>query len=365
MLRTDQLDYELPPELVARRPAEPRDSARLMVCSRSDPSMVKHVRVRDLPGFLRPGDVMTVNASGVLPARLLGRREASGGAVEGLFLAQVAPGRWRVLLKANSKLRAGLRVRLRRPDGDDAEATLTLIERDREAWLVGVEPEGDAPTILARAGATPLPPYILSARRSAGDAPPDDRDRAWYQTVYADERHAGSVAAPTAGLHFTPELLERLGAGGVARASVLLHVGPGTFKPVTADRVEDHDIHSESIFVPPETIGAVESARARGGRSVCVGTTTVRALESLPDPLTDAARREGHRADTDLFILPGFAFRRTDALLTNFHLPRSTLLALVSALLPEGPPRLLELYREAVAEGYRFYSYGDAMLLLP
>jgi S-adenosylmethionine:tRNA ribosyltransferase-isomerase len=230
------------------------------------------------------------------------------------------------------------------------------------------------PQLLDRVGATPLPPYILKSRAaSAGDdeasladaSLADALDREWYQTVYADPSHAGSVAAPTAGLHFTPELLDRLQRQGVERADVVLHVGAGTFRPIDTDRVEDHAMHAEVYRVDAEQLRRIEDARAADRRVVAVGTTAVRTLESIASPPPASLLQTGAAGETDLFITPGFDFRRVDALITNFHLPRSTLLTLVGALFPEGVPRLLELYRDAIARNYRFYSYGDAMLILP
>ncbi|TVQ64051.1 MAG: tRNA preQ1(34) S-adenosylmethionine ribosyltransferase-isomerase QueA [Phycisphaerales bacterium] len=367
VLRSDDLEYDLPPGLIATRPAEPRDSARLMVVSRTDPALLEHAHVRDLPRFLLAGDVMVRNASRVLPARLEGVRRDSAGRVGGLFLHEPAPGVWRVLLRSNGKLRPGVVIDLLDAHGVRGGVSLTLDARDEEAWLARPSLEGaastpDAPALLARIGATPLPPYILRARRERSLDLDDDLDRAWYQTVYASDAHAGSVAAPTAGLHFTPGLLARLESMGVRGADLALHVGAGTFKPVESAHVEEHPIHSEWCEVPGDTLRAVDEARARGGRCVAIGTTSARALESVPEGHADAWRGE-----TRLLITPGYEWKRVDTLLTNFHLPRSTLLAMVAALFPEpgGVQRLLALYATAVRERYRFYSYGDAMLILP
>lgn len=363
MLPTDTLDYHLPDRLIATHPASPRDDSRLMVVSRTDTALLEHRRFRDLPSYLRPTDVLVRNRSAVLPARLAGRRTDSGGRVQGLFLDDPQPHLWRVLLKSNGKLRAGTELALHHPDrpDDDTDLRITLVERDEEAWLV--RPSDDRPPLeqLSIVGATPLPPYILSARKQAQDATPDERDRVDYQTVYADSDDAHSVAAPTAGLHFTPELESRLDQAGIARAEVVLHVGTGTFAPVNSEHVEDHPIHTERASVPAATIDAIARARAADGRCICVGTTTVRALESVPP---HAGALDG---TTNILITPGYAYRNTDALITNFHLPRSTLLAMVSALFHHDDPvrRLLDLYNTAIDEGYRFYSFGDAMLILP
>jgi S-adenosylmethionine:tRNA ribosyltransferase-isomerase len=371
---TSELDYHLPDGLIARRPAEPRDSCRLLVVSRSDPTFMEHRTFRDLPDYLRPGDLMVFNTSGVLPAKVQGRRAETGAAVEGLFIKARAPGAWELMLKTGTKLRPGTVVELDDAGGKSTGIGLRLGDRAEERWLAAVidlstgevveKPEGE---VLAKVGATPLPPYIRRARKDVGDETADEQDRAWYQCVYAQgAEKGGSVAAPTAGLHFTPELLEKLKERGVGRADVRLHVGIGTFKPVEVERVEDHPIHGEWIDVPGATVTAVERARSAGNRVVAVGTTAVRTLESLPAPITNEVREKGYAAETSLYVTPGFEFRHVDALVTNFHLPRSTLLAMVGAMFGEGGvKRLLENYRVAVKEKYRFYSYGDAMLIVP
>lgn len=382
---TRELEYDLPDSLIATRPVEPRDACRLLVVSRSDPSVMEHRTFRDLPDYLRPGDLMVFNTSGVLPAKVQGRRAGTGAQVEGLFIKARSPGVWELMLKTGTNLRPGVVIELDDAHGKPCGVALRIEDRADERWVASVvdsadgavieRPEGE---VLARVGATPLPPYIRRARKEAGDTTDDELDRAWYRCVYAEEAGSGgSVAAPTAGLHFTPGLLARLNEMGVGRADVRLHVGIGTFKPVDAERVEDHPIHAEWIDVPGAAARAVEHARASGNRVVAVGTTAVRTLESLPAELTAEQRGEGFRGETSLFITPGFEFGRVDALVTNFHLPRSTLLALVAALLTRedeggggsgtegGVERLMEVYRVAVREGYRFYSYGDAMLILP
>ncbi len=373
---TSQLDFHLPDRLIATRPVEPRDACRLMVIHRSDPSKVEHRRFSDLPEYLRADDLLVFNTSAVLPARLRGKRADTGAAVEGLFVREVGGPRWRVMLRTGTKLRPEMVIALTDRAGSPTPFALRLIERDEEQWLAEplehgqITPAGPG-SILAQVGATPLPPYIRKARRDRAEDLPDEQDRDWYQCVYADTASGGSVAAPTAGMHFTPALLDRLGAMGVARADVVLHVGPGTFKPVESDTLEQHPIHSEWVSIPTSAMAAMDRARAGRGRVVAVGTTSVRAIESLPWPVDASVQASGFAGDTRLFITPGFAFRHTDALLTNFHLPRSTLLALVAAMLvpkggsPEqGLTQLLAHYNEAVREGYRFYSYGDAMLLI-
>ena len=357
-LRTDALDYRLPPELIATRPAEPRDAARMMVLSRSD-DRIEHAHVRDLPGFLRAGDAMVFNTTAVAPARFCGRRAGSGGRVDGLLVDQPAARTWVVMLRSNGRLHAGDRIELLSRTGQPTPHQLELVEPHTEGWTVTVQGSLPAETILDQVGLTPLPPYILKARD--GHEVADDLDRAWYQTVYADSTQRRSVAAPTAGLHFTGDLLARLEAAGVHRIDVTLHVGPGTFRPITAATLAGHVMHAEHYSVSPEAIAALA---ARKGRVFAVGSTAVRTLESLPDPLPAAETLDGPvRGCTDLLIAPPDEPTHFDGLLTNFHLPRSTLLALVAAVI--GLDRLHEVYAEAARREYRFYSYGDAMLVLP
>ena len=446
MLPTADLDYPLPEELIATAPAEPRDSARLLVVSRTDPSMVQHRNVRDLPEILRPRsiraamrhDLLVVNATRVLPARFRGVRIDSGGHVEGLYI-QPAPGgtvaggargegseggpRWLVLLKMR-RMKPGVQVRLLDRHDRDSGVMLRLVERYREeaegvpsAQFAATEREepGDssgvqtgegkggggwivevlAPTLnlsaattaadlLEYVGLTPVPPYILSARRKSHTSVPEDRDRLTYQTVYATGRHErpghGSVAAPTAGLHFTPGLLERLLDAGVQRSEVNLDVGLGTFKGIETPFVEQHPMHTEWCCVPSETARAIVSLRSQrvqagsttslaGARLIAVGTTAARTLESFEN-IDDMLRRPAR--GTNLLITPGYKFRHVDALLTNFHLPRTTLMAMVGAFLEPDPDRpgqgierLKAIYAEATRERYRFFSFGDAMLILP
>ncbi|MGP1308901.1 MAG: tRNA preQ1(34) S-adenosylmethionine ribosyltransferase-isomerase QueA [Phycisphaerales bacterium] len=367
MLRTDALEYDLPDDLVATRPCEPRDAARLLVVSRDRPERHETGRVRDLPRFLREGDLLVFNDSRVLPARLAGVRRNSGGRISGLFLREREDGRWEVMLKSNGRLRSGDAIDL--VDAHDAPTgrSLTLVDRAEEGWVVDPADEHGARVTatecLARVGATPLPPYILGARQRRSERVDDEADRAWYQTVYAQSaERAASVAAPTAGLHFTPALLDTLASKGVSSARVTLHVGAGTFKPVETETVETHPIHAEWAEVPADTLRAAARTRAAGGRVVCIGTTSARALESAP---VDTPDGQGWLGETRLLITPGYRWRRLDGLMTNFHLPRSTLLAMVAALFPQGVSDLLPLYRHAVRERFRFYSYGDAMLILP
>jgi S-adenosylmethionine:tRNA ribosyltransferase-isomerase len=334
-MRVDTFAYHLPTDRIAQRP-RPRGTSRLLVVDRSGEE--RHQRVSDLPELLKPGDLLVVNDTRVLPARLRGRRP-SGGRAEVLLVEERSPTCWEALVRPARKCPSGTRVRF----ADDLEAEVVEAAAEGRRVLLFSGPLDD---VLERLGEVPLPPYI---RR-----PPDAADRERYQTVYA--RRPGAVAAPTAGLHFTAELLATLEARGVDRASLTLHVGPGTFRPVSAERVEDHRMESERFTLPQATAAAVARTRLRGGRVVAVGTTVVRALEAAAE---GGALRPGS-ARTDLFIYPGFRFQVVDVLLTNFHLPRSSLLMLVCAF--AGTERTLAAYREAVERGYRFYSYGDAML---
>ena len=322
-------DYELPRELVAQRPLPERDASRLMVVPRSG-GPVEHRTVRELPSLLSPGDLLVLNDARVIPARLRGRKAATGGAVELLLVEPLGGQDWLALGQSSKPLRAGAMVEV-------LGSLVQIVQlRGGGEMVVRLPLEGDALwAFLDRAGEVPLPPYIEHAPG------PEDRER--YQTVYARER--GAVAAPTAGLHFTPELLAQLNV-----AYVTLHVGPGTFLPVRAQRIEDHRMHSERYFVPEATARALQEAR----RVIAVGTTALRTLEA-------SGGRPGP-GETDLFISPGYEFRAVQGLFTNFHLPRSTLLMLVSAF--AGRERILAAYREAIAQRYRFFSYGDAMVIL-
>jgi len=373
-LPTDALDYELPERLIATRPVEPRDSARMLVV-RPGGGAIEHRRVRDLPEYLAAGDTLVFNDTAVAPARLAGRRVGTGGRIEGLFLETRADGAWRVMLRSGGRLVAGDRIDLLAANGEPCGHALEIIERPVDeggdggggVWTTRVDPPAPVETVLDAAGSTPIPPYILRARRDHHETVADDDDRRWYQTVYADLARRGSVAAPTAGLHFTPDLLSAIARRGVTSASVTLHVGAGTFKPITAPTVETHAMHHERYEVPAETIEMLRhppgtAPGSAPGRIIAIGTTTVRTLESLPAvlPAAPAATISG---STDLLIAPPHEFRHVDGMLTNFHLPRSTLLALVAAMI--GLDRLLDVYREAIEREYRFYSYGDAMLVLP
>ena len=348
-MRTDDFDYLLPRELIAQTPAEPRDHSRLMLLDRRT-GETHHHRFHEIGRFLRPGDLLVVNDSRVIPARLRGRRLGSGGAIELLLLHREGTGLWRALVRPGRRLRPGARFEV---DGVEGEV---VSDADGGARLIRLSDEG----VIRRAGETPLPPYIHT--------PLEDSER--YQTVYA--RVEGSAAAPTAGLHFTPRLLESLGAEGVRFASVTLHVGLDTFRPVTSDAPEKHKLHSEWFEVGAEAAREVNLARAEGRRVIAVGTTSVRVLEqaALLSRGSDAEVLSPVSGWADLFILPGHRFRVVDGLVTNFHLPRSTLLMLVSAFAaadgePDGGRRLvLAAYREAIGLGYRLFSFGDCMMIL-
>jgi len=346
-MKRSELDYPLPAERIAQSPASPRDASRLMIVNRERAS-IEHRVFREIGTFLRPGDLMVVNDTRVLPARFFCRRE-SGGRIEGLFLRIDEDGSWHSLLSPSARLKAGETLRVGESGG------LELIERGtRGAWRVRAVPACDPETFLNRHGQTPLPPYMKHALA------PTEADRDRYQTVYAAS--PGAVAAPTAGLHFTPELLAGLAAAGVRRAGLTLHVGLGTFAPVEVEDLSDHPMHSEWIDVPGATLRAVMEARAAGGRIVAIGTTSVRALEAALGDERPTEADGAVRGWTNLLIQPPYRFRAVDVLLTNFHLPGSTLLALVMAL--AGVELTRRAYDEAIREGYRFFSYGDAMLIV-
>ncbi len=339
--RLEAFDYELPPELVAQQPLPERDASRLLVLDRGS-GAIAHRAFRELADLLRPGDLLVLNRSRVFPARLLGRR--AGGAAEILLVREREPSLWLAMVRPGRRLCPGALVEIAPGFGVRIEAASSGPSR-----LVRLLTDGDPLAAVERHGHTPLPPYIRRPDL------PADRER--YQTVFA--RESGSVAAPTAGLHFTPLLLERLKARGIETTTVLLHVGPGTFRPVEVEDVREHRVDPERFTIPGETTAAIARAKRDGRRVVAVGTTTTRALESRAEAGGDVTPGEG---ETELVIVPGFRFRTVDALVTNFHLPRSSLLLLVSAF--AGRERVLAAYREAVAARYRFYSYGDAMLLV-
>lgn len=344
-------DFDLPPGQIAQQPVPERDQARLLVLDRASGAVVAHTRVAALPEFLRRGDLVVVNNTRVFPARLLGHRDPTGGAVECLLVRRIGADRWEALMHPGQKLHPGARVRFEAAGA--AVLWAEVLERHfhgRRTIRLWTGDGDEVERVVDAIGHMPLPPYIHRAD--------DPRDRERYQTVYAKNR--GSIAAPTAGLHLTAELLGRLESAGVGRADVTLHVGYGTFKPVRAERVEDHQVDAESFEVPPQSAAAVEAAIREERRVIAVGTTTTRALETAG--LAGEGRVAAGPATSELFIHPGHQFRVVSGLLTNFHLPKSSLLMLVCAF--AGREAVLGAYRDAVSRGYRFYSYGDAMLIL-
>ncbi len=402
MLHTDELDYTLPPELIARNPVFPRDQSRLLVYRRRSES-IDHCLFSDLPNLLMPGDLLIANDTRVLPAKLSLTKQ-SGGRITGLFINELSPGIWRVLLRTRGRAEAGMSLNARSAHGID-RLDLKLLEREAEKgqWIVEVSDTRPAAEVLARFGDVPLPPYIekareLTAKNSAsrypsaasGVPPPSEAgggnfadaqdsgrqdacttrdasadkfaDAQSYQTIYASA--AGALAAPTAGLHFTPEVFAQLEQRQIHRAFITLHVGLGTFLPVKAASLDHHPMHHETFLVPRTTVERIREQKVRSGRMVLVGTTTVRTLETMAHAILNASTPPvDFSGSTNLLIEPGYTFQLTDALITNFHLPRSTLLALVGAL--TGMNRLKEIYQQAIARRYRFYSFGDAMLILP
>jgi S-adenosylmethionine:tRNA ribosyltransferase-isomerase len=348
MSELDAYDYDLPKELIAQQPLASRADARLMVVNRAEQS-IEHAYIRDLPELLRPTDCLVLNNTQVVPARLVGRRERTGAKWSGLFLAADEHGAWQLLSKTRGRLEPGETIILQAPGTGIEQRLRMLTKLEGGVWAARPEPEGSPWEILERVGRVPLPPYIRGGEMTESDV-------SSYQTVFAET--PGSVAAPTAGLHFTPELMARLAQQGIEQARVTLHVGIGTFRPISAERLDQHVMHSEWCEVSEATVQQINAARARGGRIVAVGTTSVRTLETAS--LTGALKP--YRGETNLFIRPGFQFHTVDALLTNFHLPKSTLLILVRTF--GGDELLKRAYKEAVEEQYRFFSYGDAMLIV-
>ncbi len=341
-MRVDEFDYHLPEELIAQEPATPRDSSRLMVVDRSRDD-VSHRRFSDLPGLLAPGDVLVLNDTRVMPARLMGARADTGGRIEVLLLKQVGLNQWETLVKPGRRAKVGTQIVF----GDGELKGEVLDKTDVGGRVVQFEFAGPSfEAILDRLGQMPLPPYIKAQLT--------DSER--YQTVYA--RETGSAAAPTAGLHFTPQLLAELEGRGVSLEYITLHVGLGTFRPVSADTIEEHIMHSEFFRITQQTADAIAQAKSEGRRVIAVGTTTVRTLEAA----AGMGAWQGREGWTDIFIYPGYRFQVIDGMITNFHLPKSTLLMLVSAFV--GRERTMEAYGKAVEERYRFFSFGDAMLLI-
>ncbi|HWG46364.1 MAG TPA: tRNA preQ1(34) S-adenosylmethionine ribosyltransferase-isomerase QueA [Gemmataceae bacterium] len=351
-IHIDEFDYELPPDLIAQEPCAERDQSRLLVVRRGG-EVQEHRQFRDLPSLLEAGDLLVFNDTRVIPARVVGRRARTEGKWEGLILRAMPDGNWELLCQTRGRLIVGETLLVDGPEGDAACPPLRLClvgKTPAGRWLAQPGEPGSASELLARYGRVPLPPYIRKGRAA-------ERDRERYQTVYA--QHAGAVAAPTAGLHFTPAVFEQLKQRGIEQAFVTLHVGPGTFQPVQVEEVTQHRMESEWGELSAETAEAINACKARGRRVVAVGTTCVRVLETAAQrglPLT------AWSGDTDLTIAPPFDFRAVDALITNFHLPRSSLLLLVGAF--TGMDSMRQAYQAAIEQRYRFYSYGDAMLIL-
>jgi S-adenosylmethionine:tRNA ribosyltransferase-isomerase len=347
-MQVDLFDFDLPPERIALRPVRPRDAARLLVVGPESALIDRHVR--DLPGLLRAGDVLVVNDTRVIPAQLEGRRESEKGVLARIGATlhkRVDLRSWDAFIR-NAK-------RLKRGDCIEFGGDVSAIAEERHpdgSWRLRFEGDEPVEVLLERAGSMPLPPYIAGKRET------DDADKADYQTMFA--RREGAVAAPTAALHFTPELTAALEAAGVGRETLTLHVGAGTFLPVKASDTRDHAMHAEWGCIDAATAERLNRTRAAGGRLIAVGTTSLRLLESAADEQGIIHPFEG---DTAIFITPGYRFRAVDGLMTNFHLPKSTLFMLVSALM--GLERMQAAYRHAIEQGYRFYSYGDSSLLLP
>lgn len=350
-MKTDQLDYELPSELIAQHPAAVRSESKLLVLQRPDGRIVDS-RFSRLGDFLRAGDCLVLNDTKVLPARFFARRR-TGGRLEGLFLSATAePGVWEIMLKGIRKIKPDETILLRDREGHDFCAADVLRKGQDGACLLRVDAAANPEVVLEAVGFPPLPPYI----RRDDDSATAEEDRRRYQTVYA--RWPGAVAAPTAGLHFTDDLLSHLQDRGIRLAYVTLHVGAGTFKPISTERVEEHQIHRESYSIDEANASLINGTRRGDGRVVAVGTTVTRVLETV----FGAGAVQAGSGTTDLFITPGYEFNVVDAMITNFHLPRSTLLALAAAF--AGLDNIRRAYRHAIERRYRFYSYGDAMLIL-
>ena len=340
-MKTSDFYYDLPEELIAQTPVEPRNSSRLMVLSRNG-GEIEHKHFYDLPEFLKPGDCLVLNNTRVLPARLYGTREDTGAVVEFVLLRQHGNKLWECLAGPGKKAKTGYKFRF----SDKLTATVTDVLEDGNR-MIEFACEGDFFAVLDEVGQMPLPPYIKEKLK--------DKER--YQTVYSKD--AGSAAAPTAGLHFTKEMLESIKAMGVNIAYVTLHVGLGTFRPVKVEDVTQHKMHTEHYYIPEEAAKTINETRKNGGRVICVGTTSCRTVESCAKKYGEIKECSG---DTDIFIYPGFEFKCMDGLITNFHLPESTLIMLVSAF--AGYDNVMNAYNTAVKEKYRFFSFGDAMLIL-
>ncbi len=339
-MQLSEFDFPFDETLIADHPVSPRDHARLLVVPRKGAHACQHARVKELPDLLRSDDVVVLNDTKVIPARLHGTKRSTGGKIEALLVRPLEEKTWEVLLKGHIDVGQMLQFQ--------EEATAEVLERSQERTVLRIDTHGSIKDLLEKIGEVPLPPYIKR--------PADKRDKEAYQTVFAQSE--GAIAAPTAGLHFTEPLFAALKQKGIQCVTVTLHVGPGTFRPVTVDRIEDHHMSTEWFHISEETAKCLNAAKAEGRRVVAIGTTSVRTLESA---INEAGKIRPGPGETRLFITPGFRFRMVDALLTNFHLPRTTLLMLVSAF--GGLDQLRAAYAEAINVRYRFYSYGDAMLI--
>jgi len=349
-----QYDYQLPSELIAQFPTEQRDASRLLVLHR-ETKTIEHRQFTDFPEYLNAGDLLVMNNTRVVPAKLSGVRTATGGKWEGLFLREETGPLWRLIGQTRGKLQPGETITLHPPrsittptPNSTSELIVTLIERDGSEWLARPESPRSTLELLSEFGSMPLPPYMQR------EAELTDWER--YQTIYAEQ--PGAVAAPTAGLHFTPDIMQQCRAKNVNTALVTLHVGMGTFRPVSVDRLSEHEMHSEWCELPDATAQAIQQTQQNNGRIIAIGTTTVRTLESMS---VNGTLTPG-QAETNLFIRPPYSFQTIDAMVTNFHLPKSTLLVLVSTFADRD--FILQAYEEAIREQYRFFSYGDAMLIL-
>ncbi len=339
-MRLSDFDFPFDSSLVALQPVNPRDCARLLLLNRQTDGLV-HRRVADLPALLNPGDLLVVNDTKVLAARVPGIKKPTGTPVEVLFVRNLAEGRWEAMIKGSFRIGQVIEF--------DQQSRATIVKRDATGTEVVVDSPAPVTRLFEARGVMPLPPYIKRA--------PTQEDQGWYQTVFA--KHAGAIAAPTAGLHFTEELFRRLREAAINVATVTLHVGPGTFKPVTTECIEDHQMGGEVFSVSEEAANLITQTKHAGGRVVAVGTTVVRTLETVMKESGEMVPMSG---ESKLFITPGFEFKVVDTLMTNFHLPRTTLLMLVSAF--AGIEQMRKAYEEAVKDRYRFYSYGDAMLII-
>lgn len=353
-MKTEDLDYQLPAELIAQQPSPGRSDCRLLVLDRGAGTLIDS-HFSNIANFLTPGDCLVLNDTKVLQARFISTR-ASGGRINGLYLQQRPDGLWQAMLRPSRRIRPGELIWLIGPDKRPWLRARIVSRCEDGTWLIDVQTDDTAEQVLEQIGLPPLPPYIKR------DQDPDKLqiDRRYYQTVYA--RNPGAVAAPTAGLHFTEGLLGELAAKGIGIAYVTVHVGPGSFRPVATEELEDHRTVAEQIQIMPSAAELINRTRASGRRIVAVGTTSVRAIETAAVESGQRWVLQPYQGQTDLYIIPGFRFRLTDAMVTNFHLPRSTLLALVAAF--AGLERIMAAYQHAIRQRYRFYSYGDAMLIL-